>query len=118
MVVHVGESGQEDAVCVGPLLPAALGTVGRGARAIENGEFFGIPQGRVFVPIPDLVSPVDVCLVASVATKASSELEETSVGHGILVVVTDVEREDLPTEATTAGLRVPSFCLFVEDGLC
>jgi hypothetical protein len=104
VIVHVGETGQEDAICVRPLLSAALRTVGRGACAIENCVLFGIPQGRVFVPVPDLVGPVDVCLVTSVATKASSELEKASVGYGILVVVTDIEREDLPAEATATSL--------------
>lgn len=91
MIVHVGESSQEDAISVRPLLPTAFRTVVGRARAIENRVLFSIPQGRVFIPVPDFVGPVDICLVTSVATKASSELEKTTVGHGILVVVADVE---------------------------
>jgi hypothetical protein len=68
-------------------------------------------------PVVSLFSPVRVCTVAGVARETSSQLEETSVGYRVLVVVSVVECVDLPAKTAAAVLRVPATDLFVEDGL-
>lgn len=77
----------------------------------------GVHEADGFGPIPRSVGPFRIGIVAGIDGQACSHIEEASVGDGVLVVVTVVERENLPFQSTSASLGVPSSCLGVEDCL-
>lgn len=52
-----------------------------------------------------------------VSTQPRGQIEETTIGDRILVIVSIVERKNLPLEATGAGGVVPACSLRVKDGL-
>lgn len=53
-------------------------------------------QAYVFDPIPDLLCPVDIGLVASKSCKARGDLEEGAVRYGILVEIAGIFCVKLP----------------------
>jgi hypothetical protein len=69
------------------------------------------------LPLPSLLSPIRVGVVPEVLVESRSDVEETAVGDGVLVVVSVVEGEDLPPQTSAACRLVPALVLCVEDGL-
>ena len=65
-------------------------------------------------PIPDLLSPVRIGRVIGIASESSRKLEKTTIGNGILDVVSRFISEDLPAKPTTTRCRIPSANLRVE----
>jgi len=84
--------------------------------AIEEVEVRG-HEARSLRPVEDLVGPVRVGLVASVDGQTGGDIEETTVGDGVLVIEPGVEGEDLPSQPPVAVLVIPSASLQVENGL-
>ena len=74
-------------------------------------------QSNVMSPLEGLLGPLDVGLVSSVSSKTSSDVEEGAVGDGVLVIVSVVEGEDLPSQTSATSRVVPTQSLTVEDGL-
>ena len=66
-------------------------------------------------PVVAFGSPVGVCLVSSVPSQPGGELKECSRRYSVLVVVSSVEGENLPSQAPTTGLLVPAVDLVVEN---
>lgn len=71
-----------------------------------------IPQ-----PIPSLLRPLRIQIIARISCQSAREIEETPVGNCVLQIVTS-DLVDLPPDAAVAELRVPASHLLVEDGLC
>lgn len=61
-----------------------------------------INQTDTLNPVPSLISPLRVSGVASVSSKSSTNVEETAVRDGVLVVISGIESKDLPFESPTA----------------
>lgn len=76
-----------------------------------------VHQPNLAYPVPDLLSPLSVRLVARISSKTCGNVEEAAVGNGVLVVVAAVEGEDLPPQTAAASGRVPSRYIVVEHGL-
>ncbi len=68
-------------------------------------------------PVPRLVDPLGVGVVAGVAGQAGGDVEEDAVGNGVFVVVAAVGALDLPAHAAVAVGHLPAGHLGVEDGL-
>jgi hypothetical protein len=65
---------------VGPLVVVDLGAVEKFVRSVKN-IVDVIDQADASSPVPDLVGPVQVGIVASVASESSRDLEEATVGN-------------------------------------
>ncbi len=116
VVVHGGRSQQENASIVGPLHFVDVATIQRSVRTIIK-EVLLIHQTTGLRPIEGLLGPLCVAVVPSVQGETSAKVEEASIRDGVLVVITSIEGEDLPSQATVAVLVVPSRCLRVENPL-
>ncbi|KAI6759733.1 hypothetical protein HG530_010413 [Fusarium avenaceum] len=67
-------------------------------------------------PVPDLVGPVKIFLLARDAGETGGELEETAVADRVLVShAMEIGFQDLPVETTTTSLCVPATDKLVED---
>lgn len=109
-VVHVGGPHEEGAGVVGPLDGGWVRAVAVRFGAVVDGPC-GRHELRGCPPVPRLLGPVGVRLVAGVAGQSGCELEEATVGDAVLVIVSVVEGEDLPSESTVAGGVVPASSL-------
>jgi hypothetical protein len=70
-------------------------------------------------PVVNLRGPGCVGHVSGVMGQACGDVEETPVGNGVLVVVTIVQRENLPFKSTSASIlgQIPSSDVIVEHCL-
>ena len=66
-------------------------------------------------PIVAFSSPVGVCLVARVPGQPGRELKEHPIRQSLLVVVTTIEGENLPAQATATIFRIPTVDLVIEN---
>lgn len=116
VVVHVAASGDHGADVVSPVRLDYPGAVVGSGCAVPNlpviGEDFGACD-----PLVGRFGPVSVGLITSVPSKAGCQLEESSCGDCVLIIVSSVEGEDLPSKSSVADGGVPSPDLFIEDCL-
>lgn len=80
----------------------------RGGRAEEA----NVPH-----PVVDSVGGVQVNLLFSVSVQTGGDVEKTSVGDGVLIVVTGVPGENLPSQTASTRGGVPTVVHGVEDSL-
>ena len=83
-----------------------LGAIDCNVRAIEYLEAWA-DQVDFHHPVPHLLNPVKVRLIAGVCSQSSTNIDEAAVRDAVLVIVALVEGEDLPAQATAARLRIP-----------
>ena len=114
-VPHDSRGVQHHACAVRPLHMIQLGAVLRVVCSVED-LVVRTQQANTGHPVPSLVDPVGVGLIAGVGVQASGKVKKSSIGRRVLVVVTVVEGENLPSQSSTASRRVPSNSLGVEDG--
>lgn len=116
MVVHVAASGNHGADVVSPVRLGYSGAVIYSGGAVPDlpviGEDFGACD-----PFVGRFGPISVGLVTGVPGKAGCQLEESSRGDCVLVIVSSIEWEYLPSKSSTADSGVPSTDLFIEDCL-
>ena len=116
VIVHVCGTHEVGAHVIRPLNRRGLGTVvGNTSSVVDN--ILIRKQWCSHCPVVRLVGPVRIGLIASVSSKASSKLEEAPVRNAVLIVITFVEREDLPSKSSSTILIVPSPDLLIEDCL-
>lgn len=101
VVVHVGGAHQERAVVIRPLDVAGVGAVVLALCGIRHIPRLVVQQRGGNGPIPDFFSPGKVLVVVSVSGQSRSELEKSTVRHGILHQVSSLVDEDLPAQSTT-----------------
>ena len=77
-----------------------------------------VHQTHSLGPIERFLGPLSISVVAGIQGQTGTQIEETTVGDRILVVVSSIESEDLPPQAATAVLSVPPASLIVENSLC
>ena len=67
-------------------------------------------------PIPYLFCPINICLVSRHSCQSSSELEKTTIGDRIFIVMTGVLRGKMPAKTTTTRVRVkiPALHVIIE----
>lgn len=137
IVVHVGGAEDKDARVVGKLSIVDIGAVRFDVSAVVDAVTV-VHEPDAPHPVPRRFGPVGVCLVSGVACQSGAEVEETAcivmgqlkihriqrvllsqtIGNAVLVVVSVVERGNLPAQATIAGFIVSiGVCLCVEDSL-
>lgn len=114
-VPHDSRSIQHHASAVRPLHMVQLSTVLGVVCSVED-LVVRAQETNSGHPVPSLVNPVGVGLVAGVGVQTSGEVEESSVGRRVLVVVPIVEGENLPSQSSSTGRGVPSNSLRIEDG--
>ena len=68
-------------------------------------------------PVVHRVGPLRIGLIVGVPCQSCRHVEEAAIRDGILVIVTVVEGENLPSETSATRQVVPSRCLLVEDSL-
>ena len=66
-------------------------------------------------PIVALGGPVGVCMVACVPGQPGCELKQRPLRKSLLVVVSLVEGENLPAQATATVFRIPPTDLVIEN---
>lgn len=76
-------------------------------KAIVDSVGVMLNESRVPQPLPGSLGPLQVDLLSGVVVETSSEREDCTVGDRVLVVVTVIGRENLPSD-TTATVQVPS----------
>lgn len=87
---------------------AHVGAVLAGAGAVKDLVVLVNHTGSLG-PVPHLVCPLDVGLVAGNPRKTGRKLEKSAVADRVLIVETvGVLGKDLPAETTVAGRRIPS----------
>ncbi|KAH3660576.1 hypothetical protein OGAPHI_007162 [Ogataea philodendri] len=69
-------------------------------------------------PVVHFLGPVDVRVVSCESGQTGTDMEQSSVRDRVLVVVTRVPRENLPSKASVTTVSVPSPGHGVENGLC
>ena len=116
IIVHDGCTEQEYSRVVGPLelvdvaaILCCMGSIIEVVIVIHHLYFL--------CPIERLFGPLRIAVIASIQSQTSTKVEEASIRDGILVIVSGIEGEDLPSQATVAILCVPSFGLSVENSL-
>ena len=114
--VHVCSTMQENTRVVGPLQGVEIGAVVWLMGAVNEHPVLGDVSNTVG-PVPGLLRPLSVCLIARVDSQSSTEVEEAAIGNGVLVVKAIVQAEDLPVQATIAVLHVPTRHLRVYHAL-
>jgi len=95
IVVHVGCTQQPHACVVAVLDVVDCCAVKQIVRAIVN-VVFGIDESDCLCPVPCLLSQLGICLIVRISCEPSPEVEEAAVRDGVLIVVSIVERENLP----------------------
>jgi len=66
-----------------------LGAVCEVASAVIDLAFIS-QESNLGQPVPSLLSPLVVCLVSGITSKTSTDLKESGIGDGLLVVVASV----------------------------
>ena len=93
---------------------AVVGSVG----AIVDMPVVVVDEADIPGPVPDLLGPLEMGLVAGGASEAGRDLEEPSIANRVLVVhAVGVVGVDLPSEAAAAVSSVPAALEGVEDVL-
>lgn len=69
------------------------------------------------LPLPDLLGPIGVKLITEISVKARGDVEEATIGYGIFVIVSLVEKEDLPLESPSTRHLIPSIFPSIEHCL-
>lgn len=117
-VVEVSAAGQQQTLVVGPLVRRHGGTVVVDGDTVVDEHVVAVGDDvHVPHPVVDLLGPVGVTAVAGVAGESGGHVEQGTVGDGVLVVVTGVPDENLPSETTAARVGVPTERHGVEHGL-
>lgn len=116
LVPHGCSAKKQNTAVVSPLYVVKLGAINGNICTIEDLEALTDQTYRIH-PIPYLVDLVEVRGITSVGSQASAEVDEAAVGNAVFVIVTFVEREDLPTETATTRLAVPADGLTIEHCL-
>ena len=65
-------------------------------------------------PVVGLVGPIGVRLVTGISSQTCGQLEEAPVRYTVLVVISVVPSENLPSKSSTTCGSIPSAGLFVE----
>lgn len=85
-----------------------VGAVCLHVGGIGNGPVGLLQQRGGRTPIPNFLGPVEISLIAGIASQTSGQLEETTVGDGVLDHVSALVGPNLPAQTTSAGGRIPS----------
>ena len=87
-----------------------------GAGAVVDVIALGVDESYSSGPIPDLLRPVEVGVIACGAGHASGDLEEASVTNGVLVIqAVRVRCQNLPPKPSVTSRGIPAACQLVED---
>lgn len=115
-VVHNGAAVDEEASIGAPLDMVDLCAIRRVVGAIED-VILIINESNVGGPFVSCRSPVCIRLVAGILVEARSKLKERPSGDGVFVVVSAVECEDLPFQASSTRAGIPAGSLTIEHCL-
>lgn len=116
-VVHVSGAHHIGAIVVRPLEITRVGAVVRHFGRIGHEPGLVVHQWRACRPIPRLLGPGLIQLLASVAVQSRSDLEKHSVRDRVLHGISTLVRLQLPTQTTATFRGIPSILLGVEDTL-
>ena len=117
IVVHDRSSKQEDSCIVGPLDPIDVAAIESCMGTIVE-VIVLVHQTDSLSPIKCLLRPLRISIVARIQSQSSPQVEETTVGDGVFVIVSSVESENLPSQTAITILIVPPARLIVENRLC
>ena len=117
IILQDGGAVEEDAHIVAPLVVVDVGAALGVVRAIVHIVVL-IHQPDGLDPVKGLLGPTDIVCVTGEASKAGGELEEETVGDGVLVVEAGGRWGDFPLHPAVAGGRVPPGAHLGEDILC
>ncbi|KAH3658762.1 hypothetical protein OGATHE_006488 [Ogataea polymorpha] len=111
VIVHVSTTTNQETVVIGPL------GFGQG-RTVISSNFGAIKhlvaisfQGdeiHISEPIINSFSCLGIRIIGSVSGYSSSNVEQTSIGHRVFVVITRIPCKDLPSQASTTVTGIPS----------
>lgn len=85
--------------------------------SVEDLESLAVYQSNIRAPVICPLGPLKVCVILRKCSKPGSNVEESAIRNGILVVVPIIERKDLPSQASTTCILTPPVSLGVEDSL-
>ena len=116
VIVHICSAHKHGAGVVRPLNFGRHGTVSRHLGAVVDVVVF-IHEHRIGHPVPSLLGPFGVRSVVGIPRQARCELEESTVGYTVFVVVTIVGQVDLPSQTSATFGCIPAGGLLIENGL-
>jgi len=114
-VIHVSSTREIDTSIIGPLVDTRDATF-RDMSTIED-FIFRADQTTRPGPIISLLSPIRIGLIPSISRQPGTQVEEKTVGNGILVIISLVCRYNLPPQTAITMQSIPSTGLSVENGL-
>jgi hypothetical protein len=81
MVVHESSALEEDTRVIRELSLVDIGTVSSDMSTVINLISGRVKETDALHPVPGLLSPVGISLIASVASKSGTQVEEASVSN-------------------------------------
>lgn len=108
---------KEDARIIRPLSVVMFHTIEQTVATVEDLIGLVVDKADTRGPIISLLGSFEVSLVISESSEASSNIEKATIRDRVLVMVAVVERKDLPSQTSTAGIVGPAMGLRVEDTL-
>lgn len=115
-VIHIGCTQQIHSRVVCPLNEVIILTTRRIIRTIPK-PILRREESDISGPLPRLIRPVSICLVAGVLRQSRSNIKETAVRNCVLVTKPFVPGEYLPSKPAIARRGIPSHRLRIENGL-
>lgn len=96
------------------ILPRAIDKT---VSTVEDLPSLAVYQSDIRDPVVRLLGPLEVRLILRERSKPSGNVEKATIRDRVLVMVPIVEREDLPSQPSAAGLHVPPASLRIENTL-
>lgn len=115
-VIHIGCTQQVHPRIVCPLNLIIVLTTRRIIRAIPK-PILRREKSNISSPLPRLIRPVRICLIARILGQSRSNIEETTIRNRVLVAKPLVPGEYLPSKPATARSRIPPHRLRVKHCL-
>ena len=116
ILVHRRRAEEESANVVGELVRHDCGTAILDVRTVVDAITL-VHQAHVHHPVPSPHRPVHVGGIPSIECQARSNVEEARLRNRILVVITVVPSEYLPSQPAIAVFSIPPGRLRIKHGL-
>lgn len=118
VVMHVSRPAHIGGIIVSPLEIPVIGALGVAGGRVGDVPTLLLQQRGGGTPVPDALGPFSVGLISGVKSETGRELEQSSIGDGVLGQIAVLVRPNLPAHTTVATARVPTGVLSIEYTLC
>jgi hypothetical protein len=117
LIPHYSSAIEEDSGIVTPLSLIDLCAVDEAVTAV--GDFVGLAvyQSDIGTPVIGLLGPLEIRLVLRERSKAGSNVKKSAIGDRVFIVISIVQRENLPSQPSTASVLAPATSLQIEHTL-